>query len=120
VDPTTSLASVSVLDCAAFLLGEVTFVNERVTLIGALGEWYVIANATSSWALPARRAADAGAEWAAEARRAADKARDGAEARARDALRDVNERAAALGAWLARAVGRGSACGSSGGGGGDE
>jgi hypothetical protein len=107
VDPTTTLASVSVLDCAAFLMAEVTFVNERVTLIGALGEWYVVANATSSWALPtARRAADAGAEWAAAARGAAEAARAGAERSAKEAARDAGERAAALGAWLARAAGR--------------
>ena len=59
MDPTASLAAVQVMDCGVFLLGDVTFLNEKTTLVGALGEWYVLASATSSWALPARRAAEA-------------------------------------------------------------
>ncbi len=98
VDPTSALAAVQVMDCGCFLIGEVSFVNERTTLVGALGEWYVVAEATQSWALPMRRAAEAGKEWAEEARRSADKAREGAASAAKDAER----RAFAALAWAQR------------------
>ena len=96
MDPTSALAAVQVLDCGLFVLGEVSGVAGRTTLLGALGEWYCVASATASWALPARRAADAGREWAAEVRAAADRARDAAARAARDAAADAR-------GWAARA-----------------
>jgi hypothetical protein len=96
VDPTSALAAVQVADCGVFVLGEVAGVAGRTTLLGALGEWYCVASATASWALPARRAADAGREWAAEARAVADRLRDTATRAARDAAADAK-------GWAARA-----------------
>jgi hypothetical protein len=96
VDPTSALAAVQVVDCGVFVLGEVAGVAGRTTLLGALGEWYCVASATASWALPARRAADAGREWAAEARAVADRLRDTATRAARDAAADAK-------GWAARA-----------------
>lgn len=78
VDPSTSVASVSVLDCKAFALAEVQYLNERLTLLGIFGDWFTLASATSSVALPATRALQAANDWAREAaagaRRAAESA----------------------------------------------